>query len=59
MNNGEGGVVSGVPKHTKPIWGGGWGQVTSKAGYGYTVTRHSGNENPFVQKASKKYHTKY
>lgn len=38
MNNGEGGVVSGVPKHTKPIWGGGWGEVTSKAGYGYTVT---------------------
>lgn len=26
---------------------------------GYTVTRHSGIENPFVQKASKKYHTRY
>lgn len=31
MNNGESGVVSGVPKHTRPIWeGGGVGRLQAK-----------------------------
>lgn len=45
--------MNGVPKHTRPIVR---RRVVDRTGC--VVTRPSGNENPFVQKASKKHHTK-